>query len=126
MYVTLDVVFHENDMYYTVPESSIQGERRSELHTLNLNPSLDYLNTSGEFLDKSGECPEEETVLREQPILDQPDVSLNGENNQNQIEATPLQVPSNQLFSEVNSFPELQVQPQVHSESQFLPKVLPN
>ena len=100
-------------MYYTVPESSIQGERQNELQTLNLNPSLDHLDTSGEFLDKSGECPEEETVclveetmLREQPVLDQLDVSLNGENNQNQMEATPLQVPSNQLFSEVNSFPE--------------------
>ena len=31
MYVTLDVVFHENDMYYIVPESSIQGERQNEL-----------------------------------------------------------------------------------------------
>uniref|UniRef100_A0A7N2LTQ0 Reverse transcriptase Ty1/copia-type domain-containing protein n=1 Tax=Quercus lobata TaxID=97700 RepID=A0A7N2LTQ0_QUELO len=74
------------------------GERQNELQTLNLNPSLDHLDTSGQFLDKSGECleeeticPEEETMLREQPILDQPDVSLNGENNQNQLEVTPLQ-----------------------------------
>ena len=90
MFVTLDVVFHENDMYYTVLESSIQGERQNELQTLNLNPSLVHLDTSGEFLDKSGECleeeivcPEEEIVLHEQPVLDQPDVNLNGENNQN-------------------------------------------
>ena len=33
MYVTLDVVFHENDMYYIVPKSSIQGERQNELQT---------------------------------------------------------------------------------------------
>ena len=96
-------------MYYTVPESSIQGERQNKLQTLNLNPSLDHSNTSGEFLDKSGECPEEETVLREQPVLDQLNISLNVENNQNQMEATPLQVPSKQLFPEVNSSPESQL-----------------
>ena len=32
LYVTFDVVFHENDMYYS--ESSLQGENRDEVQTL--------------------------------------------------------------------------------------------
>ena len=51
LYVTLDVVFHENDMDYSVPKSSLQGENRNELQTLN------YF---GGNLDNSGECPNEE------------------------------------------------------------------
>ncbi|XP_068666655.1 uncharacterized protein [Aristolochia californica] len=52
LYVTLDVVFHEENMYYSTPESSIQGENRIELK--NLYHHLDILDTtSGQYSDYS-------------------------------------------------------------------------
>ena len=56
LYVTLDVVFHENDMYYSAFESSLQGENGDEVQTLQ-HPldNLDFI--SGDNLETSGECP---------------------------------------------------------------------
>ncbi|CAI9786083.1 unnamed protein product [Fraxinus pennsylvanica] len=94
-------------MYYAAPESSIQGERKNESQTLNLIPPLDHSdNTSGQVVDKNGEYPEEVTEGLEEitgELGEQPDAYLNEENNQNQMEATPLQVPSNQSSSDDDS-----------------------
>uniref|UniRef100_A0A2N9IBP1 Integrase catalytic domain-containing protein n=1 Tax=Fagus sylvatica TaxID=28930 RepID=A0A2N9IBP1_FAGSY len=122
LYVTLDVVFHENDMYYS--ESSFQGENRDELQTL--HHPLDNLETSGECpsdgitMNNMEECPSE--------TGDGPEV-FEDENQgqmevQNQIEV-PLvshDVPANQLSSPTDSMPESHE----NSESEPHLKVLPN
>ena len=58
--VTLDVVFQENDMYYS--ESSLQGENRDEVQTLQ-HPldNLDFIR--GDNLETSGECPSDGNTM---------------------------------------------------------------
>ena len=60
LYVTLDVVFHENDMYYS--ESSLQRENRDEVQTLR-HPldNLDFIK--GDNLEASGECPSDGNTM---------------------------------------------------------------
>jgi hypothetical protein len=76
LYVTLDMVFHENDMYYS--ESSLQGENRDEVQTshhpldnldfirgdnLETNP-LDNMDCiRGDNLETSGECPSDGNTM---------------------------------------------------------------
>ena len=60
LYVTLDVVFHENDMYYF--KSSLQGKNRDEVQTL--HHSLDNLDfIRGDNLETSGEYPSDDNTM---------------------------------------------------------------
>jgi hypothetical protein len=118
MYVTLDVIFHESDMYYSTPESPIQGESSNELQT-SLD-TLDYisgnnLDKSGDNLDKSGECSDEANGH----TLEEENIQVSVETPQ--VQASPLQsVPDNQLSSQTTS----SFEPQVNLEPHI--KVLPD
>ena len=130
LYVTLDVVFHENDMYYS--ESSLQGENRDELQTLH-HPldNLDFIR--GDNLETSGECPSDGITMdnREEcpgETGDSPEV-FEDENQgqmevQNQIEVPSVShdVPANQLSSPTDSMPKSHE----NSKSERHLKVLPN
>ena len=60
LYVTLDVVFHENDMYYF--KSSLQGKNRDEVQTLHhLLDNLDFIR--GDNLKTSGECQSDDNTM---------------------------------------------------------------
>ena len=60
VYVTLDAVFHENDMYFF--ESSLQGENRDEVQTLHYPlDNLDFIR--GDNLETSGECPSDGNTM---------------------------------------------------------------
>ena len=60
LYVTLDVVFHENDMYYF--ESSLQGKNRDEVETLH-HPLDNLAFIRGDNLGNSGECPSDDNNM---------------------------------------------------------------
>lgn len=130
LYITLDVVFHENDMYYS--ESSLQGENRDEVQTLH-HPldNLDFIRSDN--LETSGECPSDGNSMdnREEcpgQIGDSPEFFANENQGQievqNQMEVPSVShdVPDNQLSSPADSMPESHE----NSESEPHLKVLPN
>jgi hypothetical protein len=105
-------------MYYSAPESPLQGESRNELETLNLD-ELETLNysfvtsdsTNGDNLENNGEGTDEANghILNDGNSLDQME-----EVQPPPVPASPCQsVPLNQLLSQSDSIPESQV----HSES---------
>ena len=59
LFVTMDVAFHENDMYFANPKSSLQGENQTKVQTLDYTiPNIDSVNDldlSGEVLEISGD-----------------------------------------------------------------------
>lgn len=59
IYVTLDMVFHEDDMYYAAFVSPLHGENRDEMETLHHSLDLDII--SQDNLDTRGECDHLET-----------------------------------------------------------------
>ena len=66
-YVTLDVVFHEDEMYYSTFEPSFQGENRDKVQTCmsfgkisnykgdNLKTSCEYPR-EGDIMDNKSDC----------------------------------------------------------------------
>ena len=133
IYVTLDVVFHEKDMYYSTSESPLQGENRDEVQTLHHPLDLDLI--SGDNLDTSGECDHLET--NDECPSDGDTVTNRGgcpdgqqflENEvQDQMEVLSVSssshdVPANQLSSPADSMPK----PQVNYESKPHLKMLPD
>ncbi|KAJ8629640.1 hypothetical protein MRB53_022963 [Persea americana] len=111
-YVTLDVVFHEEEMYYSAPESPLQGESRNELESLDELETLNYSfvtsdSTNGDNLDNSGEGINETSghILDDGNSLDQIEEDLPPP-----VPASPCQsVPLNQLLSQSDSIPKSQV-----------------
>ncbi|KAH7855227.1 hypothetical protein Vadar_022610 [Vaccinium darrowii] len=108
-YVALDVTFHEDEMYYSTPESPLQGgSDGGELETL-LHP-LDTLDLINGCLDISGECPDQENGSN----------SEGGSSQDQVIELEPVSssvpqptspcssIPLNQLDSQVDSITEPQ------------------
>ena len=69
LFVTMDVVFHENDMYFANPESSLQGENQTEVQTLDYTiPYIDSVNDldlSGDVLEISGDHSHENNDANE-------------------------------------------------------------
>ena len=133
-YVTLDVVFHEEEMYYSAPESPLQGESRNELESLDELETLNYSfvtsdSTNGDNLDNSGEGINEASghILDDGNSLDQIEEDLPPP-----VPASPCQsVLLNQLLSQSDSIPKSQVhsessipESQVNSEPHI--KMLPN
>ncbi|XXG51736.1 hypothetical protein AAC387_Pa03g0242 [Persea americana] len=110
-YVTLDVVFHEEEMYYSAPESPLQGESRNELESLDELETLNYSfvtsdSTNGDNLDKKGEGINEASghILDAGNSLDQIEEDLPPP-----VPASPCQsVPLNQLLSQSDSIPKSQ------------------
>ena len=109
-------------MYYSIPESPLQGEGRcEELQTL--NHSLDILDSmSGDNLDNNGKCPDEanghiqEDVNSQDQIEVVPPVSpslptlVSPVSQSPQVPTFPIQsVPFNQLLSEADSISKSQV-----------------
>ena len=69
LFVTVDVAFHENDMYFANPESSLQGENQTEVQTLDYTiPDIDSVNDldlSGDVLEISGNHSHENNYVNE-------------------------------------------------------------
>jgi hypothetical protein len=137
LYVTLDVAFHENDMYYS--KSSLQGENRDEVQTshhsldnldfissdnLETNPldNLDFLR--GDNLETSGECRNDGNTMdnKEECPGDGPEFFEDENQNQMEVPSVSHDVPANQLSSPADSMPESHE----NSESEPHLKVLPN
>ncbi|KAL0461885.1 UNVERIFIED_CONTAM: hypothetical protein Slati_0076100 [Sesamum latifolium] len=103
LYVTRDVVFHEDKMYYSTPESPIQGEMINELQTLDLH-TVDIINNDIE--DANNPFTGDE----------------NSQNDEDGMETTPEttrlaasppnNVSGDQLISQVDSISESQVNSQ--------------
>ncbi|KAM2866531.1 hypothetical protein COP2_022560 [Malus domestica] len=59
LFVTVDVAFHENDMYFAHLKSSLQGKNQAEVQTLDYHiPNIDSVNDldlSGDVLETSGD-----------------------------------------------------------------------
>ncbi|KAM1414454.1 hypothetical protein ACFX2I_006230 [Malus domestica] len=56
LFVTVDVAFHENDMYFAHYESALQGENKTEVQTLDYTiPDVNHLSLSGDVLETSGD-----------------------------------------------------------------------
>lgn len=72
LYVTLDVVFYEHEMYYFVHASSIQGENKTKLQTSNY--SLDNLD---DFISGSNLNTDEVSLEKE----NEPNVTKVNESN---------------------------------------------
>jgi hypothetical protein len=102
-YVTLDVVFHETEMYYPTPKSPLQGESRDkfELETLNME-ELEALNMEELEAQLEGQIDEEGQIDVEKDTLD-PD-QLEGS-----LSLPEPSVPHNQLLPQSDSAPESQV-----------------
>ncbi|XP_050117577.1 uncharacterized protein LOC126595265 [Malus sylvestris] len=65
----MDVAFHENDMYFANPESSLQGQNQKEVQTLDYTiPDIDRVNDldlSGDVLEISGDHSHENNDVNE-------------------------------------------------------------
>ncbi|KAM2117664.1 hypothetical protein ACFXTH_009896 [Malus domestica] len=56
MFVTVDVTFHENDMYFAHFESALQGENQTKVQTLDYTIlDVNHLGLSGDVLETSGD-----------------------------------------------------------------------
>ncbi|KAL0293025.1 UNVERIFIED_CONTAM: Retrovirus-related Pol polyprotein from transposon TNT 1-94 [Sesamum radiatum] len=99
LYVTRDVVFHEDKMYYSTPESPIQGEMINELQTLDLH-TIDIINND----IKEANNPftgDENSQNDEDGMETAPETTR-------LATSPPNNVPDDQLFSQVDSISESQ------------------